>query len=58
MCSNFFKTLFSLPRDINVPNLEGTDDNHPIVLYGVEQVDFDHLLSYMIGGWALDGYYV
>jgi hypothetical protein len=48
--SGFFKTLFSLPRDAHAPSLEGTNDEHPIVLYGIEQVDFDRLMGYMIGG--------
>jgi len=50
MRSGFFKTLFSLPRNPSAPNLEGTDDDHPVILYGIEHVDFDRLLSYMIGG--------
>jgi hypothetical protein len=50
MRSGFFKTLFSLPRNPTTPSLEGTNDEQPIILCGIEQVDFDYLLRYMIGG--------
>jgi hypothetical protein len=57
MRSGFFKTLFSLPRNPHDLCLEGTNDDHPVVLHGIEQSEFDSLLSYMIGGWASKGHF-
>jgi hypothetical protein len=50
MRSGFFKTLFSIPRDMNHPTYEGSSDEHPIILSGVSEVDFDRTLRYLLCG--------
>jgi len=51
MRSGFFKTLLSIPRDAaHTAICEGGDDEHPIILSGVSEVDFDRTLRYLLCG--------
>ena len=39
--------MFSLPQD-NVGVVDGSDDEHPLVLQGVESADFENILEALV----------
>ncbi|KAK0241225.1 hypothetical protein EDD85DRAFT_901611 [Armillaria nabsnona] len=45
--SEVFSTMFSLPQD-NVGVVDGSDDEHPLVLQGVESADFENILEALV----------
>ena len=47
--SPVFEAMLSLPQGGNEQTAEGRSDDNPIVLHGIVQRDFDHLLCYLFG---------
>ncbi len=45
--SEVFSTMFSLPQG-NVDVVDGSDDEHPLVLQDVKSADFEHLLAALV----------
>ncbi|KAK0494930.1 hypothetical protein EDD18DRAFT_288587 [Armillaria luteobubalina] len=45
--SEVFSTMFSLPQE-NVGVVDGSDDEHPLVLQGVESADFENILEALV----------
>ncbi|KAK0486318.1 hypothetical protein IW261DRAFT_791339 [Armillaria novae-zelandiae] len=45
--SEVFSTMFSLPQD-NVGVVDGSDDEHPLILQGVESADFENMLEALV----------
>ncbi|KAF7980013.1 hypothetical protein HWV62_40122 [Athelia sp. TMB] len=56
--SSVFATLFSIPRNAAGANVEGRNDDNPVILWGVEQLELDRLLAYMIGGYSVELYQI
>ncbi|GJJ12610.1 hypothetical protein Clacol_006853 [Clathrus columnatus] len=46
LSSSVFQDLFSLPPDSSFP-AEGESDEHPIILQGISNIDFERLLTYL-----------
>ncbi|KAK0195916.1 hypothetical protein F5146DRAFT_924703, partial [Armillaria mellea] len=45
--SEVFSTMFSLPQGDSSP-VDGSDDEHPLVLQGIKSVDFENLLKAIV----------
>ncbi len=45
--SEVFSTMFSLPQGGSSP-VDGSDDEHPLVLQGIKSTDFENLLKAIV----------
>ncbi|KAF9226168.1 hypothetical protein BS17DRAFT_807042 [Gyrodon lividus] len=51
--SPVFEAMLSLPQSSSLQTTEGQSDDNPIVLHGIVQQEFNHLLCYLHGQWFL-----
>ncbi|KAF9236581.1 hypothetical protein BU15DRAFT_63852 [Melanogaster broomeanus] len=50
--SSVLESLLSIPHEEHQKGAEGTCDENPIILHGVIQHEFDHLLTFLFGAYA------